>query len=277
MQSPHILGLSGIGDPAALTALGLPVHAALPGVGANLQDHVDVAVSYRSTHKLLWSRTKGWRAGLIGLQYLLGRKGLGASNSLETGGFLRSRPELEVPDLQIQFIPGVMANHGQKGMRPFDGYSIDMVALHPESRGQVDLRSADPFDAPRIRPNHLATEGDLATMRAAVRIARRIGEQPAFAEWRVEEDEPGPDIADDAALDAWLLDHVATIFHPVGTCAMGRDGDPRAVLDANLRVRGVEGLRVADASAMPLIVSGNTNATTMMIGEKAAELILRRA
>ena len=190
MQSPHILGLSGVGDPAALAALGLPVTAVLPGVGRNLQDHVDIAVTYRSNAKLLWSRTKGWRAGLIGLQYLLGRKGLGSSNSLETGGFLRSRPELETPDLQIQFIPGVMANHGQKGMRPFDGYSIDMVALHPESRGWIDLRSADPFDAPRIQPNHLATEGDLATLRAAVRIARHIGEQPAFAAWRVAEDEP---------------------------------------------------------------------------------------
>lgn len=274
MQSPQILGLSGIGDPDRLTALGLPVVAALPGVGRNLQDHVDVAVTYRSRLPLLWSKTKGWRAAMIGLRYLLRRDGLGAENSLEAGGFIRSRPELDRPDLQIQFIPGAMVNHGQKGMQPFDGFSIDMIALHPESRGEVTLRSVDPFDAPMIHPNHLATPGDLATLRAAVRIARRIGEQPALAPWRIAEDEPGPDIADDDALDEWLRGHAATIFHPVGTCRMGASGDPHAVVDAALRVRGVAGLRVADASVMPTIVSGNTNAATMMIGAKAAAIIL---
>jgi choline dehydrogenase len=274
MQSPHILGLSGIGDAEQLRALGLPVVNALPGVGRNLQDHVDAAVTYRSRLPLLWSRTKGWRAALIGLQYLLRRNGLGASNSLEAGGFIRTRPELDRPDVQIQFIPGAMANHGQKGMRPFDGFSVDMIALHPESRGEVTLRSADPFDAPRINPNHLATPGDVATLREAVRIARRIGEQPALAPWRIAEDEPGADLVSDAALDDWLRDHAATIFHPVGTCRMGAKDDPGAVVDERLRVRGIERLRVADASVMPTIVTGNTNAATMMIGEKASELIL---
>ncbi|WP_239025891.1 GMC family oxidoreductase [Sphingomonas paeninsulae] len=136
------------------------------------------------------------------------------------------------------------------------------------------LRSADPFDTPAIHPNHLATPGDLATLRAAIRIARQIGAQPALAPWRIGEDEPGPDIADDAALDIWLRAHASTIFHPVGTCRMGVDGDPGAVVDGALRVRGIKGLRVADASVMPTIVSGNTNATTIMIGEKAADLIL---
>jgi choline dehydrogenase len=275
MQSPQILNLSGIGDPERLRGHGIAPVAALPGVGRNLQDHVDVAVTYRSRLPLLWSRTKGYRAALIGLRYLLRRDGLGASNSLEAGGFIRSRPELDRPDLQIQFIPGAMVNHGQKGMQPFDGFSVDMIALHPESRGEVLLRSADPFAAPMIHPNHLATPGDLATLRAAVRIARSIGEQPALAPWRIAEDEPGPDIADDAALDRWLCDHAATIFHPVGTCRMGGQGDVEAVVDATLRVRGIAGLRVADASVMPTIVSGNTNAATMMIGEKAADLILQ--
>lgn len=275
MQSPHVLGLSGIGDPEQLRALGLPVVAALPGVGRNLQDHVDAAVTYRSRLPLLWSRTRGWRAGLIGLRYLLRRNGLGASNSLEAGGFLRTRPELDRPDVQIQFIPGAMANHGQKGMNPFDGFSIDMIALHPESRGEVTLRSADPFDAPRINPNHLSTPGDFATLREAIRIARRIGEQPALAPWRIAEDEPGADLVSDAALDDWLRDHAATIFHPVGTCRMGAKDDPGAVVDERLRVRGIEGLRVADASVMPTIVTGNTNAATMMIAEKASDLILK--
>ena len=274
LQSPQILGLSGIGDPERLSALGIPLVAALPGVGRNLQDHVDIAVTYTSRLPLLWSRTKGFRAGLIGLRYLLRRDGLGAENSLESGGFVRSRPELDRPDLQIQFIPGAMFNHGQKGMRPFDGFSIDMIALHPESRGEVTLRSADPFDAPAIHPNHLATPGDMATLRAAVRIARHIGAQPALAPWRIDEVDPGPGVTDDAMVDAWTRDHAATIFHPVGTCRMGTADDPGAVVDAALRVRGVDGLRVADASIMPTIVSGNTNAATMMIAEKAADLIL---
>ncbi|AHE55502.1 GMC family oxidoreductase [Sphingomonas sanxanigenens] len=274
MQSPQLLGLSGIGDPEDLRALGLAVVAALPGVGRNLQDHVDIAVTYRSRLPLLWSRTKGWRAGLVGLRYLLSRSGLGASNSLEAGGFLRTRPELDRPDVQIQFIPGAMVNHGQKGMQPFDGFSIDMIALHPESRGTVRLRSADPFAPPEIHPNHLATTGDVATLRAAVRLARAIGEQPALAPWRIAEDEPGADAVSDAAIDAWLYERAATIFHPVGTCRMGAADDPGAVVDAALRVRGVAGLRIADASIMPTIVTGNTNAASMMIGEKAADLIL---
>ncbi len=274
MQSPHLLGLSGVGDPAQLRALGIAVTAAVPGVGRNLQDHVDVAVTYRSRLPLLWSRTKSWRAAIIGLRYLLRRDGLGASNSLEAGGFVRSREGLDRPDLQIQFIPGAMVNHGEKGMQPYDGFSVDMIALHPESRGEVRLRSADPFAAPLIDPNHLATPGDFATLRAAVRIARAIGEQPALAPWRIAEEEPGGDIVSDAALDDWLRDHAATIFHPVGTCRMGQADDPGAVVDAALRVRGVRGLRVADASIMPTIVSGNTNAATMMIGAKAAALVL---
>ena len=274
MQSPQILQLSGIGHGGMLGEHGIPCLKDLPGVGRNLQEHVDVAVTYRSRLPLLWSQTKGWRSALIGLRYLLRRDGLAATNSLEVGGFVRSRPELDRPDLQIQFIPGIMANHGRKGMQPYDGFSIDMVALHPESRGTVGLRSADPMDAPLIRPNHLATPGDMVTLRAAIRIAREIGEQPALSPWRIAEDEPGPSFEGDDALDAWLRDNSNTIFHPVGTCAMGRDSDPNAVVDDQLRLRGVKGLRVVDASVMPTIVSGNTNATTMMIAEKAADMIL---
>jgi choline dehydrogenase len=275
MQSPQILLLSGMGDPEALRDVGVESVAALPGVGRNLQDHVDVAVTYRSPLPLLWSRTKGFRAALIGLRYLLRRDGLGAENSMEVGGFLRSRPELDRPDLQIQFIPGVMANHGRKGIEPFDGFSLDMVALHPESRGRVSLSSADPMAPPRIEPNHLATPGDMATLRAAIHIARKIGTQPALAPWRIAEDEPGADIVEDDIMDAWLREKSNTIFHPVGTCSMGQADDPNAVVTAQLKVRGIDGLRVADASVMPRIVSGNTNATTMMIAEKAAEMMLK--
>jgi choline dehydrogenase len=274
MQSPQLLLLSGIGSPDDLREVGIEIVAPLRGVGRNLQDHVDVAVNYRSRLPLLWSKTKGWRSAVIGMRYLLQKKGLGAENSLEAGAFLCSRPGLDRPDLQIQFIPGVMANHGRKGMNPYDGFAIDMVALHPESRGQVSLNSPDPLAPPSIQPNHLATPGDMATMRAAVRIAREIGEQPALAPWRIEESEPGPRVTEEAELDSWLRESSNTIFHPVGTCAMGRADDPNAVVTGDLRVRGVDGLRVVDASVMPTIVSGNTNAATMMIAEKAAEAIL---
>ena len=275
MQSPQILALSGIGDAAELKEVGVdPVHD-LRGVGRNLQDHVDVAVTYSSRIPLLWSKTKGIKALFIGLRYLLRRDGLGAENSLESGGFLKSREGLDRPDLQIQFIPGIMANHGHKGMEPLDGFSIDMVALHPESRGRVWLRSPDPRDPPRIEPNHLATPGDMATLRRAIAMARHIGEQDALAPWRIEEVDPGPALVGDDEMDQWLRDHSNTIFHPVGTCAMGTPDNPDAVVGADLKVRGIRGLRVVDASVMPTIVSGNTNATTMMIAEKASEMILK--
>lgn len=276
-QSPHILMLSGIGDPERLAAAGIAPRHALPGVGRNLQDHVDVAVTWSSGRPSLYSKTKGWRRPLIGLRYLVTRGGLGAENSLEAGGFARSRDGLDRPDIQVQFVPGIMINHGQKGMLPIDGFSIDVVPLHPESRGEVDVSSADPFAPPVIRPNHLATPGDVAVLREAVRLARRIGNQPALAPFRIAELEPGAAAESDAAIDAWARDNASTIFHPVGSCRMGADGDPLAVVDARLRLRGIAGLRVVDASVMPTIVSGNTNAATFMIAEKAADMILADA
>ncbi|WP_157218786.1 choline dehydrogenase [Flavisphingomonas formosensis] len=277
LQSPHILQLSGIGDPERLKAAGIaPVHA-LSGVGLNMQDHVDVAITWSSTRPSLYSKTKGWRKPLIGLRYLLTRGGLGAENSLEAGGFARSREGLDRPDIQIQFVPGIMINHGQKGMLPIDGFSIDVVPLHPESRGEVDVSSADPFAPPVVRPNHLATPNDVRVLREAVHLARRIGEQPALAAFRVAELEPGRAVRSDDEIDAWARENASTIFHPVGTCKMGADGDPLAVVDAALRIRGLAGLRVVDASVMPTIVSGNTNAATFMIAEKAADMILADA
>lgn len=277
LQSPHVLQLSGIGDPDALRKAGVEVMHALPGVGRNLQDHVDVAVTFTSARPLLHSRTRGARKLLIGMQYLFNRTGLGAENSLESGGFLRSRPELASPDIQFQFIPGIMINHGEKGMMPVDGFSIDVVPLHPESRGQVGLTSSDPFAPPAISPNHLATDEDMRVLREAVRLARLIGGQPALAPWRIAQMEPGDAIQSDEEVDAWLRASAATIFHPVGTCRMGRDDDPGAVVDASLRVRGLGGLRVVDASVMPTIVSGNTNAATYMIAEKGSDMILENA
>ncbi|MDT0575380.1 choline dehydrogenase [Croceicoccus sp. F390] len=275
MQSPQILNLSGIGDPDDLAAVGLAPAVALPGVGRNLQDHVDIAVTYRSRLPLLWSRTKGWRSAMIGLRYLARRDGPGAENALEAGAFLCSRPGLDRPDLQVQFIPGIMSNDGAKEMIAEDGFTLDMIALHPESRGRVSLQSADPMTAPRIEPNHLSTPGDLAVLRRAVGIARQLASQSALDPWRTTERSPGATVHDPDELDDWLRHNASTIYHPVGTCAMGARSSQSSVVDADLRVIGVAGLRVADASVMPTIVSGNTNAATMMIAEKAAGMILK--
>ncbi len=275
LQSPQLLMLSGVGDPQALQALGIEVRSALPGVGRNLQDHVDLPITYTCPLPItLHSLTKGHRRYLIGLEYMLRRTGLGASNSLEVGGFVRTRPELDRPDVQIQFMLGVM--EGAKDMAKFDGFSIDVVPLRPESRGEVGLRSTDPFADPLLRPNFLDTESDRRTLRDAVHLARKVGGQPALAPYRTAEHEPGVDVVSDEALDAWIRATADTIYHPVGTCRMGRDDDAGAVVDATLTVRGVQNLRVVDASVMPTIVGGNTNAATLMIGEKAADLILGR-
>ena len=275
LQSPQLLMLSGVGDPEALRALGIEVRAALPGVGKNLQDHVDLPITYTCPLPItLHSLTKGYRRYLIGLEYMLRRTGLGASNSLEVGGFVRTRPELDRPDVQVHFMLGVM--EGAKEMAKFDGFTIDVVPLRPESRGEVGLRSADPFADPLLRPNFMQTESDRRTLRDAVRVARRIGSQPALAPYRTAEYEPGSDVVSDEALDAWIRATADTVYHPVGTCRMGRDGDAGAVVDPTLAVRGVQGLRVVDASVMPAIVGGNTNAATIMIGEKACDMILGR-
>ena len=275
LQSPQLLMLSGVGDPEALRALGIEVRAALPGVGKNLQDHVDLPVTYTCPLPItLHSLTKGYRRYLIGLEYMLRRSGLGASNSLEVGGFVRTRPELDRPDVQIHFMLGIMKP--TKGMEEFDGFTIDVAPLRPESRGDVGLRSADPFADPLVRPNFLSTEFDLRTVRDAVRLARKVAAQPALAPYRTAEHGPGSDVVTDAALDDWIRATADTIYHPVGTCRMGRDGDENAVVGETLAVRGVQGLRVVDASVMPTIVGGNTNAATIMIGEKAADMILGR-
>lgn len=271
-QSPHLLLLSGIGDAEELAAAGVtPVHN-LPGVGKHLQDHLDIPVCFTCPKPVtLHSQIKGYRRNLIGIRYLLTRGGRGASTGLEVGGFARSRVGLIAPDVQFQFVPGIAWEHK---LFPADGYTVDVVLLHPQSSGSVGLRSADPLDDPKIDLGLLSSDADLATLRDAVAMARKIAAQPALAPYTSGEFKPGPEVRTDADLNQWLRASAQTIFHPTGTCRMGRADDPNAVVDETLRVRGIAGLRVVDASVMPEIVSGNTNAPTIMIAEKGADMIL---
>ena len=277
VQSPQLLMLSGVGDATVLKEHGIAVQFDLPGVGKNLQDHLDVPVTFTCPKPItLYSRTKGYRRWMIGMEYMLRRTGLGAENSLEAGAFVKTRPELDRPDIQIHCILAIM-DRQTKAVSPRDGFSIAVAPLRPESRGEVSIRSADPMADPVIRPNFLATENDRQTLRDGIRLARRVGMQPALAPYRLAEFEPGAGATSDEALDLWSQQNAQTIYHPVGTCRMGVHDDRMAVVDAALKVQGITGLRVVDASVMPTIIGGNTNAPTIMIAEKAADFILGRA
>jgi choline dehydrogenase len=277
VQSPHILQLSGVGDPDELTAAGVtPVHA-LKGVGANLQDHLDVTICYECPEPItLHSATKGLKRLGVGLGYILTGKGPGTTNGLEAGAFLKSRPDLDRPDLQIHAVLAIMKNHGKEAVAK-DGFTLHVCQLRPESRGRVGLKSADPLADPAIFANYLATEEDRRAIRQGVKIAREVAAQPALSRYRSAENAPGDEVQTDAEIDAWIARTGETIYHPVGTCRMGAAGDPMAVVDDQLRVQGIAGLRVIDASVMPTLIGGNTNAPTIMIAEKAADLIRGRA
>lgn len=273
VQSPQILQLSGIGDPAALTEAGIETVHALPGVGQNLQDHLDVTLSWACPQPItIYSQRKGLKTLLVGINYLLFKKGIGRRQFLESGAFLKSRPDLDRPDLQVHCVLAVMQNHGKTVVNR-DGFTFHVCQLRPESRGRVGLRSADPFDDPAIFANYLSAEEDRRALREGVRMMREVARQPALDPYRSEELFPGENVESDEAIDAWIRSAAETIYHPVGTCRMGADGDPMAVVDAQLRVRGLKGLRVIDASVMPTLVGGNTNAPTIMIAEKAADMI----
>ncbi len=276
VQSPHILQLSGIGDPEELTRHGIPVVHALKGVGANLQDHLDVTLSWECPQPITaFSLRKGLvKTLLIGMNYAFFGKGLGRQQFLESGAFLKSRPDLDRPDLQIHTVLAVMQNHGKVQVAK-DGFTFHVCQLRPESRGRVGLKSADPFADPAIFANYLSTDEDRRALREGVKMMRKVAEQSALDAYRTEELFPGKDVQTDEQIDAWIRNSAETIYHPVGTCKMGTD--EMAVVDAELKVRGIEGLRVIDASVMPTLVGGNTNAPTIMIAEKAADMIRGKA
>lgn len=276
VQSPHILQLSGIGDAAALREVGVtPIHD-LPGVGANMQDHLDVIMNWTTKGLVTgYSATRGLAMLKTGVNYMLRGQGLGRQQFLESGAFLRSREGLERPDVQIHGVLAIMRDHGKTRVAE-DGFSLHLCQLRPESRGRIALSSADPLADPLIHANYLAAPEDRRVMRECVKIGRDVAAQAALDLYRAEEIFPGPEVKSDAEIDAWVRATAETIYHPVGSCKMGADGDAMAVVDAELRVRGLTGLRVVDASVMPTLVGSNTNAPTIMIAEKAADMLRRR-
>ena len=226
VQSPQILQLSGIGAPDDLTPHGIAVAHESKGVGANLQDHLDVCVSWTAKNlKTAYSANKGLNKLGVGMNYMFFGKGLGRQQFLESGAFLKSRPDLDRPDLQIHGVLAIMQDHGKVVVEK-DGFTLHVCQLRPESRGKVGLRSADPFDDPTILGNYLATEEDRRAIREGVRIARETVAQAAFDPYRDAEYAPGADVKSDADLDAWIRAKAETIYHPVGTCRMGVAGDP---------------------------------------------------
>ncbi len=274
VQSPQILLLSGIGDPIHLQATGIPVVHDLPGVGRNLQDHLGIALSWETPGiATAYSYSKGFRRLLTGLDFLMRGRGAGCQNFIEGGAFVRSRLDLEHPDLQLH-CPLSIVREDSKPLAQRDGFSISICQLRPESRGEISLKSADPFDDPMIRPNYLATETDRAALRHGFEIVRDLAAQQSLKSLRGSEYSPGENIRTNAKLENWIKGAAKTLFHPAGTCRMGTDD--MAVVDEELRVAGLGGLRVVDASVMPTLVGGNTNAPTIMIAEKAADMILGR-
>ena len=272
LNSPQLLMLSGIGPAEELREHGIEVRVDSPGVGGNLQDHLDVCTMQRCTQKITYDHASDIA---VGLQYYLFKKGPGTSNIAEAGGFLRSKlAEDARPDVQFHFVPAQLDDHGRNQM-PGYGYTLHACYLRPRSRGRLHLASANPSDKVRIAANYLSDgEGrDWQMMLECVRLSREIFAQPAFAPYRGEELFPGDGVRDEAGLREFIARKAESIYHPVGTCRMGADDDASAVLDPQLRVRGVKNLRVVDASAMPKLVGGNTNAPTIMIAERAADLI----
>ncbi len=267
ISSPHLLMLSGIGPANRLEALDIPVAVDLPGVGENLQDHLVLPVAWECRKPISLAGAGNLRNLLIFAA--LGRGPL-TSNLAEAGGFARTTADLEMPDLQFHFVPAYYLNHGFTTPRGH-GFTIGPTLIHPKSRGTVRPRSNDPLDPPAIQPNYLADDDDLRVLIAGVRVARKLAQASAFDGTRGLERYPGQSAESDERIAEYVRAMVQTLYHPVGTCKMGNDS--MAVVDDRLQVRGVEALRVADASIMPTIVGGNTNAPTIMIAEKCAELI----
>jgi choline dehydrogenase len=276
INSPKLLMLSGIGPGAHLAAHGIEVGADRPGVGANLQDHLELYVQHAATRPVglgrYWSP---FGKAYVGARWLLTRTGPGASNQFESVGFVRSRAGVEYPDVQFHFLPLAVRYDG-RAVAARHGFQVHAGPTRSESRGRIRLTSPDPAAAPSIRFDYMSAEGDRRDFRAAIRLAREVLAQEAFAPWRGPELSPGDGVVSDADLDAAIQEHAESAYHPCGTARMGRADDPGAVVDPECRVIGVEGLRVADSAVFPRIPNGNLNAPSIMVGEKAADHVLGR-
>ena len=274
INSVQLLKLSGIGPADELQQHGITVLANRPGVGANLQDHLEFYFQMACTQPItLYGKANLLGKVLVGAQWLLLRSGDGASNQFESCGFIRSRAGIKYPDIQFHFFP-MAINYDGSSLASEHGFQAHVGPMRSKSRGTVTLRSADPHDHPKIRFNYLSHPDDWADMRACVRLTREIFQQRAFAPYRGHEIQPGADCVTDAQIDAFIAEHVESALHPSCTCKMGDPADPMAVVDPQLRVIGVVGLRVIDSSVMPSITTGNLNAPTIMIGEKGADHVL---
>ncbi|XP_009089294.1 choline dehydrogenase, mitochondrial isoform X1 [Serinus canaria] len=273
INSPQLLMLSGIGNADDLKKLGIPVVCHLPGVGQNLQDHLEVYVQQKCTKPItLYSAQKPLNMVRIGLEWLWKFTGEGATAHLESGGFIRSEPGVPHPDIQFHFLPSQVIDHGRVAST-MEAYQVHVGPMRSTSVGWLKLKSSDPNDHPIIEPNYLSTERDIWEFRQCVKLTREIFAQKAFEKFRGPEIQPGNHVQSDKEIDAFIRQKADTAYHPSCTCKMGQPSDSTAVVDPQTKVLGVENLRVVDASIMPSVVTGNLNAPTIMIAEKAADII----
>ena len=274
INSPQILQCSGIGDPEQLKAVGVETRHALPGVGKNLQDHLQIRLVFKTNKHTLNDELNNWvKRMLVGMQYVLTRTGPLTLAASQVAIFTRSSDAVQRPDIQFHMQP-LSADKPGDGVHPFSAFTSSVCQLRPHSRGYVAIKSPDPLQAPAIMPNYLSDERDCEVAVGGIKVARRICEAPSLRNCVIDEYVPGRQFQTDAELLEAARNYSQTIYHPTSTCKMGVDAD--AVVDPELRVHGLDGLRVVDASIMPEIVSGNTNAPTIMIAEKAADMILRK-
>jgi choline dehydrogenase len=273
INSPQLLKLSGIGPAAELRANGIDIVHDLPGVGENLQDHLEFYFQVACTQPItLYGANNPFAKALIGLRWLLRHDGLGASNHFESCGFIRSRAGVAYPDIQYHFLPLAVSYDGNT-LATEHGMQAHVGPMRSKSRGHVRLASPDPHAAPKIQFNYMSHPDDWRDMRACVRLTREIFAQPAFAAYRGREIQPGASVTTDEAIDQFIREKVESAYHPCGTCKMGAPDDPASVVTPDTKVIGVDGLRVVDASIIPSITNGNLNAPTIMIAEKAADII----
>ncbi|MBP1128695.1 choline dehydrogenase [Serratia sp. PL17] len=274
IASPQILQRSGVGPASLLNRLDIDLVHDLPGVGENLQDHLEMYLQYACKKPVsLYPALQWFNQPKIGAEWLFNGTGIGASNQFEAGGFIRSREEFAWPNIQYHFLPVAINYNGSNAVKEH-GFQAHVGSMRSPSRGRVQVKSKDPRQHPSILFNYMATEQDWQEFRDAIRITREIMAQPALDEYRGREISPGPEVQTDEQLDAFVREHAETAFHPSCSCKMGED--EMAVVDGQGRVHGMEGLRVVDASIMPLIITGNLNATTIMIAEKIADRIRQR-
>ncbi|XP_061113052.1 choline dehydrogenase, mitochondrial [Conger conger] len=276
INSPQLLMLSGVGNGDDLKKLDIPVVAHLPGVGSNLQDHLELYVQQECIQPItLYKAQQPFHMIKIGLEWLLKYTGYGATAHLESGGFIRSRPGVTHPDIQFHFLPSQVIDHGRVNPK-LEAYQVHVGPMRSTSTGWLKLQSTNPLEHPLIEPNCMSTDLDVQEFRDCVKLSREIFAQRAFDQFRGREVQPGPKVQSDKEIDAFVRQRADSAYHPSCTCKMGQPSDPMAVVDPHTRVIGVENLRVVDASIMPSVVSGNLNAPTIMIAEKAADIIKGR-